>query len=43
MRAYGALVDDRHVAVRQKENSFRGKFERYIARNRHNADCGARR
>ncbi len=26
------------VAVRQKENSFRDKFERYIARDRHNAD-----
>jgi transposase len=26
------------VAIRQKENSFRDKFERYIARNRHNAD-----
>lgn len=26
------------VAIRQKENSFRDKFERYIARDRHNAD-----
>jgi transposase len=26
------------IAVRQKENSFRDKFERYIARDRHNAD-----
>lgn len=26
------------VATRQKENSFRDKFERYIARDRHNAD-----
>lgn len=26
------------VAVRQRENSFRDKFERYIARDRHNAD-----
>ena len=26
------------VAVRQKENSFRDKFERYIARNRRDAD-----
>ena len=26
------------VAIRQKENSFRDKFERYIARDRDNAD-----
>jgi transposase len=26
------------VAIRQRENSFRDKFERYIARDRHNAD-----
>jgi len=26
------------VAIRQKENSFRDKFERSIARDRHNAD-----
>ncbi len=26
------------IAVRQRENSFRDKFERYIARDRHNAD-----
>ena len=26
------------VAIRQKENSFRDKFERTIARDRHNAD-----
>ena len=26
------------VAIRQKENSFRDKFERYIARDRHKAD-----
>lgn len=26
------------VAVRQRENGFRDKFERYIARDRHNAD-----
>jgi transposase len=26
------------VAIRQRENSFRDKFERYIARNRHDAD-----
>jgi transposase len=26
------------VAIRQKENSFRDKFERYIAHDRHNAD-----
>jgi transposase len=26
------------VAIRQKENSFRDKFERYIARDRHNPD-----
>ena len=26
------------VAVRQRENSFRTKFERTIARDRHNAD-----
>jgi transposase len=26
------------VAIRQKENSFRDKFERYIARDRHNTD-----
>ena len=26
------------VAVRQRENSFRDKFERYVARDRHNAD-----
>ena len=26
------------VAIRQKENSFRDKFERYTARDRHNAD-----
>lgn len=27
-----------HVAIRQRENSLRDKFERYIARDRHNAD-----
>lgn len=26
------------IAIRQRENSFRDKFERYIARDRHNAD-----
>lgn len=26
------------VAIRQRENSFRDKFERYVARDRHNAD-----
>ena len=26
------------VAIRQRENSFRDKFERTIARDRHNAD-----
>ena len=26
------------VAIRQRENSFRDKFERYIAKDRHNAD-----
>ena len=26
------------VAIRQKENSFRDKFERYVARDRHNPD-----
>jgi transposase len=26
------------VAIRQKENGFRDKFERYVARDRHNAD-----
>jgi transposase len=26
------------IAVRQRDNSFRDKFERYIARDRHNAD-----
>ena len=26
------------VAIRQRENSFRDKFERYIARDRDNAD-----
>lgn len=26
------------MAIRQRENSFRDKFERYIARDRHNAD-----
>ena len=26
------------VAIRQRDNSFRDKFERYIARDRHNAD-----
>lgn len=26
------------VAVRQRENGFRAKFERYVARDRHDAD-----
>ena len=26
------------MAIRQRENGFRDKFERYIARDRHNAD-----
>ena len=26
------------MAIRQRENSFRDKFERYIAKDRHNAD-----
>jgi transposase len=26
------------VAIRQRENSFRAKFERYVAKNRHDAD-----
>ena len=27
-----------NVAIRQKENSFRDKFERYVAKDRRNAD-----
>ena len=26
------------VAIRQRENSFRAKFERYVAKDRHDAD-----